>query len=288
MSASLQKKSIRGLETAWLVAGPESAPLVLLLHGFPDTPNCWDSQIQALSSSYRVIAPYNRGAGLSEPSSSLDRYSLRATTADLLDILQDIDPTHSRPIVVIGHDLGGVFAWDLARHLPERIRGLVIVNSADLLQMGKRWLSSPRQWLKSWYIPTMLIPKISQHFLRRYPTLALKGAYSIGALEASKRPKLSEALKAVVHPSLFYQALALDMMDRSLRREKNRPITAPLLAINSIRDGFVNASTTEELRPLARDIEIRAFDCGHWPHRERSEEFNTIIKSKIDEWMMKP
>src|SRR5687768_17405783 len=125
MAAELVNATIRGLKTAWLSAGSPDKPIMLLIHGYPDTPESWDFQIAHFQETYQVIAPYARGARPSEKATDLKRYTLDAVSLDLLQILQEVDPEKKRQVVVVGHDIGGPPAWRLAPLLGNRLKALI-------------------------------------------------------------------------------------------------------------------------------------------------------------------
>ena len=94
----VREKTLRGLPTAWLQAGPsgpaaDQTPILLLFHGFPDGPECWDLQIAAFKDRYSIVAPFGRGAAPSAKGKRLGRYGPDAVALDVLAILDEVDPT---------------------------------------------------------------------------------------------------------------------------------------------------------------------------------------------------
>src|SRR5687767_5578947 len=110
----LRTETIRNLKTAWLESGPENSDRIFLfLHGCPDSPEIWDSQIQHFSKNSLVLAPYLRGVGPSESPRKRggdNRYSLDSIALDHLEILRKYDPNGKRKVVVVGHDIGAPYA----------------------------------------------------------------------------------------------------------------------------------------------------------------------------------
>ena len=110
-----------GLTFSALAAGDgrEHRGLVLLLHGFPDTPHSFRHQLRALADAgYRAVAPVMRGY---EPGSqSADRdYSLTALATDVNGWLDQLgtDAAH-----LVGHDWGAAVAFVAGAQHPERFR----------------------------------------------------------------------------------------------------------------------------------------------------------------------
>jgi pimeloyl-ACP methyl ester carboxylesterase len=104
-----------------------SGPAVLFIHGLISDHRTWDTEVERLAKTHRVIAPDLPGHGESAKLSG--DYSLGAHAAalrDLLDIL-GIDR-----VTVVGHSLGGGIAMQLAYLFPERVNGMVLVSSGGL------------------------------------------------------------------------------------------------------------------------------------------------------------
>lgn len=106
-----------------VLAGPAggTAPLVVLLHGFPQFWWAWREQLTALGDAgYRVAAIDLRGAGGSDkPPLAHDVPTLAADVAGVVRSLGEAGA------VVVGHGLGGVVAWSMPVLHPEVTRGLV-------------------------------------------------------------------------------------------------------------------------------------------------------------------
>ncbi|MEO0031985.1 MAG: hypothetical protein RIS94_1743, partial [Pseudomonadota bacterium] len=100
-----------GIELDVVDTGPRNAPVLLFLHGFPESHRTWRHQIAHLSGRYRCIAPDQRGyRGSSKPQ------DMASYTPDKLigDVFQLADALGVTKFTVIGHDWGGAIAWGVA------------------------------------------------------------------------------------------------------------------------------------------------------------------------------
>lgn len=98
-------------------------PLVMLLHGFPESWFSWRHQIKALSAAgYRVVAPSLRGYGQTTSPKDVDAYGIKALVSDLVGLM---DVLGEKSCVLVGHDFGAVLTWNAALLAPERFRALV-------------------------------------------------------------------------------------------------------------------------------------------------------------------
>ena len=119
---SMSVKSVRanGLQFAYLEEG--TGPLVLLLHGFPDTPQTWDAVRPALASAgYRAVSPFMRGYSPTEipRDGPFDSDTLGRDALALIDALGE------KNAIVVGHDWGASAAYSAATLDPDRVALLV-------------------------------------------------------------------------------------------------------------------------------------------------------------------
>jgi predicted alpha/beta-fold hydrolase len=86
------------------VAEVGKGPLVILLHGFPESWYSWRHQLPALAQAgYHVVAPDLRGYGKSDKPATVEDYDIHKLTADVVGL---IDAFGEKTAIVIGHDWG--------------------------------------------------------------------------------------------------------------------------------------------------------------------------------------
>src|SRR6267154_3634152 len=113
-----------------LVAGDDGAPLVLLLHGFAESMNCWRAQVTALGDmGYRAIAPSQRGysPGARPDSREFSHYLIDRLMDDAMAIAAASGYGDAR-FHLAGHDWGGSIAWGLADRHHDRLASLTILS----------------------------------------------------------------------------------------------------------------------------------------------------------------
>ena len=112
---------VNGLRMHFLEEG--SGPLVLLLHGFPEFSGTWRHQVRALAEGgYRVVAPDQRGYGLTDCPEREDAYTMLHLVGDVIGLLDALEAPQA---VVVGHDWGAPVAWNAALMRPDRVRAVV-------------------------------------------------------------------------------------------------------------------------------------------------------------------
>ena len=86
-----------------------SGPLVVLVHGFPESWYSWRHQISALAAAgYRVVAPDMRGYGQSDVPPEVASYSIMHLVGDVTGLVQSLG---EKQAFVVGHDWGATVAW---------------------------------------------------------------------------------------------------------------------------------------------------------------------------------
>jgi pimeloyl-ACP methyl ester carboxylesterase len=108
------------------VAGPEGGPLVVLLHGFPQTSFEWRHQLAALGSAgFRAIAPDQRGYSPGARPPNVSDYVVSELIGDVLGLAS---AAGAERFFLVGHDWGAAVAWGVALAAPERVRAVVPIS----------------------------------------------------------------------------------------------------------------------------------------------------------------
>lgn len=107
-------------------AGPKNGPLVLLLHGFPQSSAEWKAQLTALGEAgYHAIAPDQRGYSPGARPEGAVAYHVDALVTDVLGLA---DALGADRFHLVGHDWGAIVAWHIAARHPKRLLSLSIVS----------------------------------------------------------------------------------------------------------------------------------------------------------------
>jgi pimeloyl-ACP methyl ester carboxylesterase len=108
-------------------AGPADGPVVLLLHGFPQTSRCWTAQLVALAGAgYRAVAVDQRGYSPGARPDDPAAYAMPHLVGDVLGIVEALG---GGPVHLVAHDFGGSVAWTVAGHHPDRVRTLTVAST---------------------------------------------------------------------------------------------------------------------------------------------------------------
>jgi pimeloyl-ACP methyl ester carboxylesterase len=108
------------------IAGDVAWPLVLMLHGFPQTRYSWRHQLAPLAEAgYRAVAFDQRGYSSGARPDRISAYATRLLMDDALAVADALGYSHFH---LVGHDWGGQLAWLLAAEHPDRVRTLTVLS----------------------------------------------------------------------------------------------------------------------------------------------------------------
>ena len=117
-----KKIQANGLEFAYLEEG--EGPLILLLHGFPDTAHTWDDiRPRIAAAGFRVVSPAMRGYAPTEVPAT-DDFSDETLGRDVLALISALGEESA---ILVGHDWGASAAYSATALGPDRVRKLVAV-----------------------------------------------------------------------------------------------------------------------------------------------------------------
>lgn len=150
---------VNGLEMHVLLAGT-GRPL-LLLHGFPDSSQLWCKLIPGLvAAGFRIIAPDQRGFGLTSMAARTRDYTIEQIAADAVALL---DALGIERAALIGHDWGAIIGWRLAADHPDRFSRYIALSVGHLGSFSRVGFS---QIARSWYVGLFQLRGIAEVFFR--------------------------------------------------------------------------------------------------------------------------
>jgi pimeloyl-ACP methyl ester carboxylesterase len=152
MPAELKHIRTTTLDIAYEESGGAAAVPVFLMHGWPYDPRCYDDVIPPLvAAGCRVIVPYLRGFGATRfLSADTPRSGQQAALGN--DLRELMDALAVPRAILAGYDWGGRGACIVAALWPERVRGLVTVNSYNIQDIANAAKPvAPGQEYRLWY-----------------------------------------------------------------------------------------------------------------------------------------
>src|SRR5512145_2202498 len=117
-------------------------PLVVMIHGFPDFWYTWRHQMAALSDRFQVVAIDQRGYNLSDKPKGVEQYDMQLLVTDVAAVVTHLKADRA---TIVGHDWGGIVAWQTAMRLPQMVERLVILNLPHPNGLLRELRSNPAQ-----------------------------------------------------------------------------------------------------------------------------------------------
>jgi len=254
-----------GLRFAYLEQG--TGPLVILVHGFPDTAYTWEHALPALAAAgYRAVAPFTRGYHPTEipPDGAYDTDTLGK------DVLALIEALGAADAIVVGHDWGASAAYAAAAMGPERVRLLVTIA----IPHPRSVKPTPRLvWKVRHFFP--LRRKRAADFVRRddfaYIDTLVKRWSPAWDVPAGETARVKAAFK---EPGCLEAACAYYRAQRlRLPASLQLPITVPAVSFAGDSDMIAPRAYEQARHCFTGPYEVVQVPGGHFMHREHPEQF---------------
>ncbi len=267
-----QTLQVGSLQMHLVSEGAEGAPLIVLLHGFPEFWYSWRHQIKPLAvAGYRVVAVDQRGYNLTDKQGPYDLITLTDDIAELIRVLG-----YQKAAAVIGHDWGGIVTWTFGARYPSMLDKLIVCNvphlSAGRAAFQRFYLP---QILRSWYMLFFQIPhlpeqRIAANDYRLFADTLKKDTKGAVSDEEIAYFKQAWAQPGAMTASLgWYRALfqsRLPLTTAELR------VYTPSLLIWGDADFALTTATAEWSRDYVQDLTIKYIHgASHWVEQECPE-----------------
>ncbi|MGI9363973.1 MAG: alpha/beta fold hydrolase [Rhizobiaceae bacterium] len=139
-----------------MVAGPEDAPVILMLHGFPEYWAAWSKVAEHFTATHRVVLPDQRGFNLSSKPQEEEAYKTKHLVADMVALMDQVSP--HRPVILCGHDWGASVAYAIAMRHAQRVSHLIIANGVHPICFQKALYAAGPQTAASQYMNVLRAP----------------------------------------------------------------------------------------------------------------------------------
>ena len=123
-----------GIQLHYAVEGPADAPIIVFSNSLGTDFRVWDRLVDRLQGRYRMLRYDKRGHGLSEATPA--PYVMDDHVGDLIGLL---DYLKLDKVVVCGLSVGGLIAQGLAARQPERMRAMILMDTAAKIGTAEMW-----------------------------------------------------------------------------------------------------------------------------------------------------
>ncbi|PNI09449.1 alpha/beta hydrolase [Arthrobacter sp. AFG7.2] len=262
-----------GADLAVFEYGPDpaaDAPVLLLVHGYPDDHRLYLPLIRELAETFHIIAYDTRNAG-SSVTDVPGSFALQALVDDLYAVLA---ATQATSVHLVGHDWGSIQGWAAVQdpRAPGRISRFTSVSGPDL-QHFSRWirerLRHPRGWpqllgqlLRSFYVAVFQIPLLPEVLWRFF----LTGSYE----RATGRTVGDNPIRGLA----LYRANVPATPQPPVR------VSIPVHVIVPVRDPFLSPSLTDGLTDWVPRLTVTKVEAGHWWPATHASDFAKLLRKE--------
>ena len=282
-ATSIRKIEADGVQVFYRMAGAPSAPVVLLLHGFPASSFMFRELIPRLADQYRVIAPDLAGFGFTEvPAQRNYKYSFDAL-AQTLEAFTEALKIKSYALYVF--DYGAPTGFRLAMAHPERVVAIVSQNGNAYEEgLGDAWGPIRKYWAE---------PTVENREVIRKNVLTLEGTrwqYTHGVTIPERVAPESYTLDTALMDRPGNKEIQLDLfLDYASNvklypkfQEYFRKWKPPLLAIWGKNDPFFIPAGAEAFQKDLPNAEVEFLNTGHFATETHVVEIATAMKEFFD------
>jgi pimeloyl-ACP methyl ester carboxylesterase len=264
-----------GVQLAVYTTGPDDAPPIVLVHGYPDDHSVWNPVATELARDFHVVAYDVRGAGASDVPAARDAYRVDQLADDLGLVAAT---TGEEPVHLLAHDWGSIQAWHAATgdNAPARYASLTSVSGPDRAYaaawLARGWRTNRTAVLKqaasSWYVGMFLLPVV--------PNLLWTSGLGRRLLPTSAPAR---SIPDAVHGLSLYRANF-----GSRHQGRPRPCLIPVQVLAPRHDEYLtHAFVTQAPQPYVRDLRVSQIEGGHWGFRAHPERVVEPVRAFLAE-----
>jgi pimeloyl-ACP methyl ester carboxylesterase len=252
---------VAGLRTHVALAGPEDAPAVMLVHGWPQNWWAWRELIPTLAERFRVIAPDLRGHGWTEATAS--GYEKEQLTSDLLGVLDALELEH---VTWVGHDWGAWSGFLAALRAPERLERLLA------LCIPHPWMPPRlRQLALLGYQGPLSLPLLGSRLARPMARAILRAGRDGEPLDEADLAIFAERIPAHVSVDMYRSFLIREAIPVASGRYAGKTLEVSSTTLIGAGD-LVTSGMQPGLVAGQPNLRVEVIDgVGHWIPEQRPD-----------------
>jgi len=259
--------AVNGSRLYYVDVGARSKPAVVLIHGFPLSSEMWGKQIQALKSSFRVIAFDLRGQGKSEAGDG--QFTLEFLVDDLIAVL---DHLRVECAILCGLSMGGYVALRAIERNTDRVAGLILCDTKSEADTDEGKLAR-----------ASTIKTIKAKGVKTFATGFLTNAFAATSISDTKLVNATTRIICKNKP-LGLSGTLLALAARTDTTSFLPKIRVPTLIIVGEHDKITPADFSTKMHAAIQGSEMRIIGrAGHLSNIENPDEFNEILFAFLHE-----
>ena len=296
---------------------------VVFVHGFPELAFSWRHQLRAFpGAGLRAIAPDMRGYGLTDQTSDAAGYTTTNLCADLVGLLDALEIERA---IFCGHDWGGVSVWTMPRLYPDRVLGVIGVNTPAFGPRRDQPGTATEPPLivrtENFYQNTFQAPGHAEAILERDVRHSLEVFFRRGwywsvdnmrNYPEDSAERTMDFLRMIEEGNyqgeLFLTEAELEYWTSTFETTgftgglnyyragatggpplPTADIDVPSLYVGADNDTILRPSSSDGMADFIPQLERHVVaNCGHWTQQEQPDEFNRVTLDWIDRTFVRP
>ena len=255
--------------------GPLDGPIVVLLHGFPESADSWRDVCADLNNrGLRTLTFDQRGYAAGAQPRGRFAYRVSELAGDVLALARTVAPLK---IHLVGHDWGALVAWTASARWPERVETLTTVSVPHAAAFGRSLFTSD-QVRRSYYMAIFQVPWLAEFIARRRPKWAKASLVASGMREAEVDRVFTELVPtpALTGALNWYRAAAFaTSADRAA-------VDIPTTHVWSTGDRALARRGAELCGDYVKaDYRLEVLDGTHWLPTQNAADLARIIHARV-------
>lgn len=284
-----------GIRLHFASCGDPSAPLVLLLHGYPEFWFAWHRLMPALAENHFVVAPDMRGYNLSDKPGEVADYQVPFLVSDVAQLIQYFGHQNA---CVIAHDWGGIVTWALAHSRPDLLKAAMIINAPHPVPFARLLANDAGQQEASRYINKLRAPDSEQWLLGKNCAGFARAFHAPGrdawfdeAMAAQYRtawtqPGAATAMVNYYRAWPMYPPQGRDAGAAGLELDPtDHDVKVPIRLLWAMQDAALPPQNLDGLESLVDDLVVERIDnATHWVVHEQPVLIEQRARSFLEEF----
>lgn len=288
LSGGVQSATGEPVRIAVFEEGNPEGPVLVLVHGWPDSHSLWDGVVAALGERFRIIRYDNRGAGASTVPARVRDYTMTRLADDFAAVIDEYSP--QAPVHVLAHDWGSVSVWEYLTRpgADTRVASFTSVSGPSTEHYGafiRKGLSRPQQrtqFLQAlglaarfiYWVP-FSVPVLAPALMRRGLARKLQDLDSPGAPKYRGENFDDDAADQLkIYRALFTRTL--------LRPRHSGTVTIPVQLICNDHDPVIRGAGFADAARWIPRLWRRDLPAGHWAPFSHPDELARAVGELVD------
>jgi len=258
---------VNELTVSFTDQGPDNAPTIIFIHGFPLNKTMWDNQVELLKNDFRVITYDIRGHGESDAGN--EAFSIDLFVSDLIGFMDGLEIKKSS---ICGLSMGGYIALKAIENYPDRFETLVLCDTtctADSTEVKEKRMKT--------------VESIIKNGVNKYAEESIPNLFSAESVKLNVGEIASVKEMILDTSELVLCSTLLALASRKETCTKLAEINIPVLILVGDQDTLTPPATAKFMHENIKNSTLEVIEnAAHLSNLENPELFNQHLKEFFD------